>query len=219
MESAFQSPRMHIPPAYAVAEHELREELARRPFGHLVTCGASGLRTTATPFIFETDAGGERYLVGHIAGRNGQASDLVSGMSALAVFGGPQAYVSPRWYREKPDLPTWNYVGIQVHGTLEPIDDEPGKRRVLSRTAEVMERHRAEPWSLEEADPERVATLLPHIRAFRFAIERLEGAHKLSQNKPPVERLNVIRGLLESGEPDALAVAKLMAAGTAPGSR
>lgn len=209
--SSFTLPQMHIPDAYAMDVEEVRAHLSENPFGHLVTFGASGLRATGTPFIFETDAADEMRLVGHMAARNRQASDLESGMAALALLAGPDAYVSPRWYRVKPDLPTWNYVAVQLRGTLEPIDDEPGRRAVLERTATVMERGRPDPWSLDEADQNRVGQLLPHIRAFRLTLERLEGARKMSQNKPFAERRNVIAGLLESDRSGPLAVAALMA--------
>ncbi|EIM73547.1 FMN-binding negative transcriptional regulator [Nitratireductor aquibiodomus RA22] len=201
---------MHIPHAYEMDSRQVRSFVVKNPFGHLITESLSGLRVTATPFIFETDADLEMTLVGHIAGRNRQALEMSENMKAVALLTGPDAYVSPRWYRVKPDLPTWNYVAVQIRGVLIPVDDLKERQNILARTITCMERGRAEPWSMDEATSGHVERLLPHIRAFRLRIERMEGARKLSQNKPLEERLNVIGGLQQTGEAGALCIASLM---------
>ena len=39
------------------------------------------------------------------------------------IFEGPHGYVSPSWYETRPNVPTWNYVAIHVHGTLRAVED------------------------------------------------------------------------------------------------
>lgn len=211
-ERADETHAMHVPPAYAADAGALRAWIAARPFAQLVGTGPAGLLSTATPLIFAGDGPDESVsvLVGHMARRNPHAAWLDG--PALAIFAGPNAYVSPRWYLEGPDLPTWNYVGVQVRGSVQALDGDAEARAVLERTIAVMERQRPDPWRLDEADPTRVAALLPHIRAFRFRVERMEGAMKLSQNKPGTERQNVIAGLEASGMPGSAEVAALMRA-------
>ena len=202
-------PALYVPPAFAAPAGALRGWIARRPFAQLVTFSAQGLQATATPLVFASDAADEAFLLGHIAGRNPQAKVLDG--PALALFRGPDAYVSPRWYPGGADLPTWNYVAVQVHGVLEPLDGESGRRQVLARTISVMERDRPTPWSLDEAQPERVTALLPHIRAFRLRIDRIEGVEKLSQNRPEPARLALMAALQGTGDTGAAEVAALMA--------
>ena len=73
---------------------------------------------SSTPIFFARDDGRES-LVGHMARRNPHAAALEDGQPALAVFWGPHAYISSRWYEEKPEVPTWNYVQAHVRGVLD----------------------------------------------------------------------------------------------------
>jgi transcriptional regulator len=182
------------------------------PFAQLVTGGGeSPLMATATPLIFERD-GDETRLVGHLSRANPQAATLVEGMPVLAIFTGPHAFISSSWYREKPEVPTWNYVAAQLRGRLTPIDDAEGQLAVLRRTSAVMERGKEQPWTLEQAPPGRVAFLLPMIRSFRIHVEAISGATKLSQRHPPGDRMRVIGALIGQGDGMASDVARLMAA-------
>lgn len=210
MKTRDPAPLMHVPPHFEASQARIRTQILAEPFGQLITCDDFGLAATATPFLFESDDPDETRLLGHMASRNPQAATLRDGMPALALFMGPQCYVSPRMFLESAELPTWNYTACQLRGTLTPIDDDAGKCAVLARTAAVMERH-PDPWTLAEADMARVTRLLPHIRAFRLTVTRLEGAIRLNQNKPRSERLNILAGLLESGAGDSARVAALMA--------
>ena len=155
-------PSLFVPPIYA-AERPA-EIVDQHPFALLVTAGAGGVHATSTPIFFARDDGQER-LVGHMARRNPHAAALEDGQPALAVFWGPHAYISSRWYEEKPEVPTWNYVQAHVRGRLTPIDDPEGQLAVLRRSAEILERKGEPPWTLETAR-ERVDFLLPYIRSF-----------------------------------------------------
>jgi len=74
-----------------------------------------------------------------------------------------------------------------------------------------LEHGSATAWTLEQAPPGRVDMLIPHIRAFRIRIERLEGVTKLSQTHPPSDRMRVIRHLLDRGDGNSVDIARLMA--------
>jgi transcriptional regulator len=199
---------LFVPEAFAIDPATCRDWIGRAPLAQVVTLGAGGLAASAVPLVFASDAPAAEELVGHVAARNGQAAELQG--PALALFRGPDAYVSPRWFRERADLPTWNYVVVQVRGTLLPVDAAEGKLAILTRTAEVLERGRPAPWSMAEADPARVAQLLPHIRAFRLRIAAIEGAMRLNQNRPETEHANLTAGLAASHDPGAPGVAALM---------
>lgn len=203
-----QAPSMFVPPLYRAADPA--EIVEHYPFALLVTPAEQGSHATATPLFFERD--GERAaIIGHMARRNPHAQALAAGQSALAVFWGPNAYISSRWYRAKPEVPTWNYVQAQVRGVLEPIDDPKGQLEILRRTAQVLERRGEPPWTLDQAPAGRVEALLPMIRSFRIRVENLEGATKLSQGHPAEDHLRIIDGLLTEGDDGAREVARLMA--------
>lgn len=209
-----QPPSMFVPPYYAA--EDLRGLIRNYPFANVVTTAASGLFATSTPLVFETEAEDENRLVGHIALRNAHSDRLVTAQPALAIFNGPNAYISPRWYVDKPQVPTWNYLSAQVRGILEPVMDDEGARKILIRTIAVMEKAAPEPWRLEDAPAGMVDMLLPRIRAFRLHIESSEGAAKLSQAHPAADRLRVIRGLLSESDNSGREVARIMAQGYKP---
>lgn len=200
---------MFVPPYYAA--EDLRALICDYPFANIVTTGANGLFATSTPLVFETEADNEKCLIGHIALRNAHSDQLVATQPALAIFNGPNAYISPRWYVDKPQVPTWNYLSAQVRGTLEPVTDADGAKDILIRTIVVMEKAAREPWHLEDAPAGMVDMLLPRIRAFRLHIESLEGAAKLSQAHPAADRLRVVRGLLAESDAGGREVARIMA--------
>lgn len=203
-------PSLFAPPLYAAADPSAIVEAY--PFALLVTpAEGGGTHATSTAVFFERDDD-RTSLVGHMARRNPHAQALAEGQSALAVFWGPHAYISSRWYSAKPEVPTWNYLQAHVRGVLEPIDDPEAQLAVLRRTAEVLERKGEPPWTLEQAPDGRVDFLLPLIRSFRIRIDRIEGVTKLSQGHPAADRLRVIDGLLAEGDEGGREIARLMAA-------
>jgi transcriptional regulator len=177
---------LFVPEAYRAENAAAIVE--KYPFALLVTTNEAGIWATSTPVIFEGPDRGT--LVGHLARRNAHASALKTGDRALAVFQGPHAYISPRWYLEKPEVPTWDYVTAQVRGTIETIDDPEDLRAILAATAAHLE-HGEEAWTLDSAPAGRVDMLLPLIRGFRMAISSISGASKLSQGHPESDRLRI----------------------------
>ncbi|CAL4869333.1 Protease synthase and sporulation protein PAI 2 (plasmid) [Asticcacaulis sp. MM231] len=167
------------------------------PFATLILADMSA---TTTAIVFETDDS-QTTLIGHMAARNPQAKTMRTGDRALAIFAGPHAYISPRWYVEKPEVPTWNYVAAHVRGTLEVIDDEAGQTDVLRRTIDIAENAFSAPWTIDMAPEGRVAFLLPKIRSFRVHVDSLEGTTKLSQTHPEGDRERIIAGLKERSDP------------------
>ena len=101
----------------------------------LVTHGPLGFRASILPMLFDRDDGPHGMLRGHLARGNPQWREIEASIGAggdgageaLAIFDGPDAYVSPAWYEEKrltgKVVPTWNYVTVQVHGTISTIHD------------------------------------------------------------------------------------------------
>lgn len=184
----------------------------RHPFAQLVTSGADGMPfATALPLYFETDES-ETHLIGHLARRNPHATSMRTGQQVLAVFQGPHAYISPSWYVEKPEVPTWDYLAAQIRGTLEMIDDDARQLAILARTIELQEAGSARPWRMELAPEGRVMVLLPKIRSFRIAIERIDGVTKLNQMHPPGDRRRIAEQLERSGRTDAIELAQYMRA-------
>jgi len=180
------------------------------PFAALITSTASGLRATSLPFVVEQDDPANIHLLGHIAARNAHAAELSSVAEALIVANGPSAYISPRWYAQPANVPTWNYVGLQLRGPLELLPTEADRRYVLERTVDEFERPAAAPWQLDDAPQDLVARLLGGIVAFRIGPCRLECVEKLGQNKPGADADGTIAGLRAEADEMGHAIARLM---------
>lgn len=198
---------MYAPGAYAAADPVSIVE--KYPFAHVITSAGGETYATPTPVFFETDAT-RSTLVGHMTRINPHAQALQADQPVLVVFSGPHTYISASWYRTLLTVPTWDYVAAQVRGKLEPIDDDEGQLAVLRRVAEVLERDNEKPWTLEQAPPGKVQSLLPRIRSFRITIERIEGVTKLNQTHPPSDRLLIIQQLLARHDSDSKEIARLM---------
>ena len=96
--------------------------------------------------------------------------ELSRGAEALAIFQGPHAYVSPRWYASEPNVPTWNYIAVHATGVLSAVTDASAVRALLARSAGVYEADAARPWSLASIPDAFANGLQKGIVAFELAL-------------------------------------------------
>jgi transcriptional regulator len=146
-------------------------------------------------------------LLDHLARPSPQARGAVG--DALAIFRGPDAYITPSWYATKREtgkvVPTWNYVAIHAYGPLEFIDDPAHARHHITQLTERHERDRPIPWAASDAPEDFIASLIRGIIGFRLTINRLEGKWKMGQNRPLADRVGMANGLAEAGRFDMAA--------------
>jgi transcriptional regulator len=201
---------VYLPPAFTEARPEvLIEHIERYDFAMLVSHGERGLVASHIPLLIEPrdDA---LYLQGHLAKPNPQVADLKEGGEVLAVFSGPHAYVSPRWYASGPAVPTWNYAAVHAYGAVRAIDEPAWLRDFLRRLSERHEADTAAPWRMEDQPARYMEGMLNGIVGFEIHVTRLEGKFKLSQNRPAADRPRIIAALEAAGGADAEGVARLM---------
>lgn len=186
---------------------ELRALIEASPLAVLVSYGDGRLQVSHIPLLFDAALGPHGTLIGHFAAANPQAQHYDAAIEAIAVFNGPDAYVSPNWYETKREtakvVPTWNYIAAYAFGEIRFIDDAAGKRAVVARLTDHHEARQPRPWAVDDAPEEFVQSQLRAIRPFEFRIARLEGKWKLSQNRTERDRDGVIAALGESESPRA----------------
>jgi len=185
---------MYLRPVFTVDDPEKIAGLIRNnPFGVLVTLRDGAMEASHVPFVVEP--GPKLVLAAHLGAANPQVAALDGG-TALAVFSGPHAYIAPGWYRTQPAVPTWDYVAVHVHGTLERIDDAPGTATVLRALG------KDDPMGFDvDALEERYrAQMFKGIKAFRLHPTRIEAQWKMSQNRSAEDREGVIAALRGQGE-------------------
>lgn len=199
---------MHIPRRYEEKDKaKIHAFLRDNSFAILISVNGGLPVGTHIPLLLEQDAEGKDILMGHISKGNEQKHSLLDGARVLAIFPGPHAYISPRWYTQI-NVPTWNYVAVHVYGTIRIVEGETLKA-ALSRLMHNYEGHRPQPVRLEEVPEKQFNDDFRGIIGFEIAIEEIQAAYKLSQNRDEQSYHNVIREL-EQGDTAAQAVAEEM---------
>lgn len=189
----------------------LHELMARHPLATLVTVGPEGLEATHLPLLHDAGAG---TLRGHMARANSQWQHVAGGVRALAIFHGPQHYISPSWYPSTAEhgrvVPTWNYVVVHAQGPVRVIEDKAWIRRNVTELTAAQEAGFANPWRVEDAPPAFIDGQANAIVGIEMTIEKLAGKWKASQNRPEADRVGVIAGLRSLGTADAEVMAEVV---------
>jgi transcriptional regulator len=189
---------MYLPRHFEQTDREVLIALMReRPLATLIVSTAEGTTADLIPLEFAADTGPHGTLRGHVARANPLAR--CGGAAALAVFTGPEAYVSPGWYPSKKDhgkvVPTWNYTMVQARGALAVIDDAAWLRALVGRLTDHHEAKLAKPWQVSDAPDDYVQQMLRAIVGIEIPITALAGKWKVSQNRSAADRAGVSEGL------------------------
>src|SRR5438270_318735 len=205
---------MYIPRAHneerVTMLHKLIDD---QPFASLITVGLSDLFASHIPMVLEQN-GAMGQLRGHISRANTQWRDYTPSVEALAIFSGPQHYITPNWYPEKQEtgkvVPTWNYVVVHAYGHLKIIEDREWLMPHLANLTKIHEAESPVPWEVGDAPADYIAALAKGIVGLEMTIERLEGKWKISQNRSEQDRNGVAKGLAELNTAESLAMRALV---------
>jgi transcriptional regulator len=212
---------MYTPKHFEEPRTEIMHELMRaRPLATLVTLTSNGLDANHIPLHLINTPAPFGTLRGHVARANPLWRDFAKDVEVLAIFHGPDSYITPSWYAAKQEtgkvVPTWNYAVVHAYGTLRVIDDASWVRAQLEALTDHNETNFSKPWSVSDAPHEYTEKLIEAIVGFEIVITKMTGKWKVSQNQPAQNQAGVIEGLSNSGVRDAEAMADLVAAGAKP---
>lgn len=213
---------MYLPDHFRVDDlPQMHAFMRARPFVALVSSGPAGLYATHLPTVLKDD-GALGMVECHLAHANPHWKELAEGNEALMIFQGPQGYITPNWYPSKAEhgkvVPTWNYAAVHAYGRPEVVQDKAWLRGHVAELTAQQEARETKPWSLSDAPESYIETMLRGIVGFRFAIARLEGKRKMSQNRDLKDREGVVRGLENRGEGDDLEIAAIVTSQLPPRS-
>jgi len=184
-----------------------------RPFAALVSAGSAGLYASHLPTVLKDD-GPYGVIECHLARANPHWSDLAEGNESLMIFQGPEGYITPNWYPSKAlhgkAVPTWNFAIVHAYGRPEVIKDKDWLLRHVTELTAQQERNEAEPWAPTDAPDSYIEVMLRGIVGFRFAITRLKGKWKMSQNREIQDRAGVVKGLSARDTGDDLEMAEIV---------
>lgn len=202
---------MYMPQQFEQLNIEVMHELIRnRPLATLVTLGSNGINANHIPLHISPTPEPFGVLRGHVARSNPIWSDLDQAIDALAIFHGPDAYISPSWYASKQEtgkvVPTWNYTVVHAYGSLRIIDDATWVRTQLEALTAQNEAEFPHPWAVSDAPEAFTEKLIEVVVGIEMIITRLSGKWKVSQNQPPQNQRSVIQGLNANGKNDMAAL-------------
>lgn len=195
---------MHPNAAFRHQDRELLELLIEQiGFGTVFAQTADGPRVAHVALLTT----GDGTVQFHLARGNALTRHL-AGSTALIVINGPDGYVSPRWYADPAQVPTWNYVALELEGLVRRVDAEA----TLAMVTDLSDLHEAriaegQPWTMDKLPPEKLRGLLAGIVGFEMDVQAWRETLKLSQNKDTAERERVALGLESEG---STAIAHLM---------
>ena len=198
---------MYLPKHFEQPDAAALAALMREsPLATLVITTPGETAADLIPMQYIADAGPQGTLRGHVA----RANPLwrKAGAQALAIFHGPQAYISPNWYPAKREhgkvVPTWNYTMVQARGVLRAIDDAAWLRDFVGHLTARHEAAMPAPWAVSDAPDEFVQQTLRAIVGIEIELTSLAGKWKVGQNRNEADRLGVAAGL--AGHPMAALV-------------
>jgi transcriptional regulator len=208
---------MYIPKQFEQPRVEAMHELMRAyPLATLVTLTSGGLDANHIPLHLSDAPAPFGTLRGHVARANPLWSDFAKDIEVLAIFHGPDTYITPSWYATKQETgkvaPTWNFAVAHAHGALRVIDDAAWVRAHLEALTDCHEANCAKPWAVSDAPREFTDKLIESVVGIEIVITRLSGKWKVSQNQPEQNRAGVIEGLRGGGRSDAVEMAALVEA-------
>lgn len=195
---------MHPNAAFRHPDRDLLETLIDQiGFGMVFAQTPDGPRV-AHVALLSTGDGAVQF---HLSRGNALAKHLADS-TALIVVNGPDGYVSPRWYSDPAQVPTWNYVALELEGRVRRMDGEG----TLAQITELSEKHEGriaagQPWTMDKLPPERLRALLAGVVGFEMEVQAWRETMKLSQNKDAAERERLAAGLESEG---AVGIARLM---------
>lgn len=204
---------MYIPPHFEQTDTLALHALVRaHPLATLITRDAQGVCVNHIPLLL-SDEPPYDVLTGHVP----RANPLWHGLSdqeVIAIFQGPNAYISPSWYESKrvsgKVVPTWNYAVVHAHGHARVVEDAAWLRAHLTQLTDCHEAGRAQPWAVSDAPAEFTDKLLGNLVGLEITITQWVGKWKLSQNRSAADRAGVVAGLRQQGDAADLQLAGLM---------
>jgi transcriptional regulator len=207
---------MYIPKYYKVDSlAEVRDFISANGFATLISQVDGRLWATHIPLILDVDQQGKDLLTGHMSKANKQWKNFNPSDEVLAIFMGPNAYISSSWY-DHENVPTWNYIAVHVYGRIRLVEGELLKEQ-LGKMVDKYEAGLINPVSLSRMSKEYLEQEIKGLIGFEIQITDIQAASKLSQNRDGKNYERILAGLAQKGDRDSLIMADLMKKKRKPG--
>ena len=199
---------MYIPNYYKNENiEEVKNFLIENSFGILVSQVDGKISGTHTPMELDSNENGDNFLVGHIAKANPKSKFLKNEEEVLAIFNGPNTYISSSWY-QKEEAPTWNYIAVHIYGKVKIIESDE-LLKSLDKMVDKYEKKSENPISISKMSS-RTLKQINGIIGFSIEIKEIQAAYKLSQNREDFDFHNIVSELEKKDDLNSIRIAEEM---------
>ena len=176
-------------------EAAMQAFVAARGFATICVVAPEGPIVAHAPLVV-TAEGRLRF---HLS-RGNRAVRHLDGAVAVASVTDADFYVSPDWYASEDQVPTWNYLSVEVEGIVAALD-EAGLAAQVEALSDRFERTLAPKpvWTRDKMTPGRFEAMLKAIRGFELTPTAWRGTRKMGQNKHDEDRAAVVDALTAVG--------------------
>lgn len=147
---------------------------------------------THLPFMIQ-ERDGQVILRAHLMKDTGHHQALLQTQKVRIVFQGPQAYISASWYNQPAQASTWNYMAVHALGTAHLLDEQATYESIRDLTNRFETQGAS--GSFSEIPEPYIQAHLKAIVGVEIMVQQIEGVFKLSQNKDPQTRSNIMNAL------------------------
>jgi transcriptional regulator len=177
----------------------LRQFVRENPLCALITGTLHGLVASHIPVVLHEEGAGFGTLRGHVARANSQWQVFDTKAEALAIFTGPQHYISASWFPGKKvhgkETPTWNYVAVHIYGRLRCIEDSDWLLEHLTTLTDSNEMTMEVPWKVSDAPRDFIVKKFRGIVGLEMEVSRVEGKWNVNQSRNKEDAHGVMAGL------------------------
>ena len=179
--------------------------------GYFVTAYKGNIQSTFLPFIVQSSPDGVR-IWAHFAKANSHWKAVGDAPDCLLIVHLADAYVSPSLYPSKQVVgkvvPTWNYVTVELRGTLKMLSDTDEEALLITLT-DLHERNSAQPWAIADAPGEFIDAQRKAIVSVELVVSEITGKAKASQNRLP-EDAAAVKASYQAGSDAEQSIAEWM---------
>lgn len=179
---------MYTPHQFKGNLDSVSDFIKKYPFGIIASHNGKRIEATHLPFVLE-DTGGKLELFSHLASVNPQWKSFEK-EAVLVIFSEPHAYISPKHYSNKENVPTWNYVSTHLYGKVSIFKNEKENTEILEKMIAFFEATFKFQW--DNLSKEYQQVLLNEIVGIKIEVTEIQFQEKLSQNKAKSSRNSMI---------------------------
>lgn len=200
---------MYLPKRFQIdSPRDAIELMQKYPLATLISADSQEPFVSHIPLVAQKD-GDNITLIGHLA-RGNPHWKLLANNSVYAIFHGPNAYISPKWYAEN-DVPTWNYAVVHAQGTCSLIEDLDGILSCVKKLSAFAESKLQDPWEFWiPKDLAADGVIEKSIVGFLIKVTSIKTKFKLNQSRSEADLHGVVEGLKSHGTDVDKEVADLM---------